>query len=667
LSPDDHNSIQLASREAIRLTLLLSSKITKTPLESRSPLWLLGLKLLTDDDIQQCVLAANSLLYELELNSKRLIIANELQIMITCLKTRVKKFETIYKEMSKYSKLLKMEIKDYFEKKRQFTEILFEITHMGSPFPAFLPLYSFPLFFYLFSPLISLFFSEHEHELDVPLEYYLKDHDDLRRAHESRMKAKQSLENTNEFFKKTKGTYDSTFACLRLICLLISRCIVLYTGLHLDTTSLLTLDPETTVPSTNSLSSDINPLIYGGYSSTGSGNLKNKIQKDELISSLLTDIPWRELASLVCIERIVVGTCSIRLLGAVVCKFSDTLQWKLLPWCRRAVEDLLHEPRYALPSLPSTLAFLLSVSFDCVASWYPVTEAIPIYDAPPTQSKRELFRSLSVEEPPLPKAVYFNRLTSLDTRVSCAIAYWSTRGNTSILNECSRWMDTTAYQQDLEDIQEDKRTGEHLTSKDKYLVWVRLLMSSERKSEIVENEQEYYATNDPSRQFREMELKSLASKELVINEEFEEEDDGSDDSESEEESEEDSEEEGEEEGDGLSMNSSLGNHRKISLKPKHKKIFQQMIDDRFAMALLHLSASDFFDDTYPSAAPPAAAAPPVVPASVSSLDPSGIDGIAAGDSNLYHESQKICQRSLSPALLCSLLLSFLLSNLFSDL
>lgn len=132
MSPDDHNSILLASREAIRLTLLLSSKINKAPLESRSPLWLLGLKLLMDEDIQQCVLAANSLLYELEINSKRLIIANELQIMITCLKTRVKKFETIYQEMSKYAKLLKVEIKDYFEKKRLFTEILFEITHMGT-------------------------------------------------------------------------------------------------------------------------------------------------------------------------------------------------------------------------------------------------------------------------------------------------------------------------------------------------------------------------------------------------------------------------------------------------------------------------------------------------------------------------------------------------------
>lgn len=187
---------------------------------------------------------------------------------------------------------------------------------------------------------------EHEHELDVPLEYYLKDHDDLRRAHESRMKAKQNLGNSNNLFKQAKGNYDLTFSSLRLISLLIARAIVLYSGLYLDTTSLLNLDPESTVPITNSLSADINPLIFGGYSSDP--KLKNKVQKDALISSLLNDIPWKELASLICIERIVAGTCSIRLLAAVACKFSDVLQWKLLPWCRRALEDLLHQPRLFL-------------------------------------------------------------------------------------------------------------------------------------------------------------------------------------------------------------------------------------------------------------------------------------------------------------------------------
>jgi hypothetical protein len=178
----------------------------------------------------------------------------------------------------------------------------------------------------------------------VPLEYYLKDHDDLRRAHEARLKARQSLDSTNQLHKQTKGYYDVTFACLRILCLLISRTIVLYTGLYSDTTSQLTLDPESTVPSTHSISGETNPLVYGGYTSS-ENNSKNKIQKETLVNQLIEEIPWRELTSLVSIERRVAGVCSIRVLGTVVCKFSDTLQWKLLPWCRRALDDLIHLPR----------------------------------------------------------------------------------------------------------------------------------------------------------------------------------------------------------------------------------------------------------------------------------------------------------------------------------
>ena len=196
-------------------------------------------------------------------------------------------------------------------------------------------------------------------------------------------------------------------------------------------------------------------------------------------------------------------------------------------------------------------------------------------------------------------------------------------------------MDVTTYQQDVETMDEgSKKLKRELTSK--YLVWVQLLLQSETKSEIIENEEEYYAINDPSRKFREMELKSLATKELIINEEFD--DDGGDDDEDSE-SEEESDQESEEDDDGDdSTNSNFGNHRKISLKPKHKKIFQQMIDDRIAMALLHLSASDFFDDS------PATTAH--TDATSTSTSSPGVDGTDISDFTLYHESQKICRRSV---------------------
>lgn len=196
-------------------------------------------------------------------------------------------------------------------------------------------------------------------------------------------------------------------------------------------------------------------------------------------------------------------------------------------------------------------------------------------------------------------------------------------------------MDITTYQQDLENMDEgSKKQKTELTSK--YLVWVQLLLQSETKSEIIENEEEYYALNDPSRKFREMELKSLATKELIINEEFED-DGGDDDEDSESEGESDQESEEDDDGD-FSTNSNFGNQRKISLKPKHKKIFQQMIDDRIAMALLHLSASDFFDDS------PATTAH--ADATSTSTSSPGVDGTDIGDFNLYHESQKICRRSV---------------------
>lgn len=235
--------------------------------------------------------------------------------------------------------------------------------------------------------------------------------------------------------------------------------------------------------------------------------------------------------------------------------------------------------------------------------WYSITEDIPLYDAPLPQSKRELFRSLTIEEPPPPKAVYFNRITTLDTRISCVLVYWATRGNTHILTQCTRWYDITQHQQEREKLIIKEMSRGELSSK--YLVWVQLLLHSEEKSKIIQDEQEYYSIHDPSRHFREMELKSLATKELVISDELDEDDlsDNSDsenegsDEEEEEEEEEDEEEEANLSEDSISNSKIPQNHRKIFLKPRHKKIYQQMLDDRYAMALLHLTASEYIDET----------------------------------------------------------------------
>lgn len=132
LSPDDHTSIILASKEAIRMTLTLSGNVIKTPMESRSPLWLLELKILTDDDVLQSALATNCLLYELEINPKRMLISHELSNMIAALGVRVKKFEDCYNGMRDNSKALAVNNRRLVRAKRMFNKELYEVTHHGN-------------------------------------------------------------------------------------------------------------------------------------------------------------------------------------------------------------------------------------------------------------------------------------------------------------------------------------------------------------------------------------------------------------------------------------------------------------------------------------------------------------------------------------------------------
>jgi hypothetical protein len=246
-----------------------------------------------------------------------------------------------------------------------------------------------------------------------------------------------------------------------------------------------------------------------------------------------------------------------------------------------------------------------------------VKEEIPLYDAPPPHSQRELFRSLSVEEPPRPQAIYFNRLLSLDTRVSCALVYWTTRGNTDILNQCSKWIDESSYQEDFANSDPMKKPKVELSSR--YLVWVQLLWHSEKKSEVVQDEAAYYSHNDPARQFREMELKSLATKELVNEDDLNDGDfsDGSEGSESDEESEGDGDDDDTSRADSTArIPHPQDSFRRVPIKPKHKRVYRDMLADKYAMALLHLSATDYIDDT-------------VAP---------------TDEFNLYEDSQKVCQR-----------------------
>jgi hypothetical protein len=111
----------------------------------------------------------------------------------------------------------------------------------------------------------------------------------------------------------------------------------MYTGLHLDTTPAVPLGTDTHVPTTRKVSAAHYPTIFGGNSTVSD---ENKSQRDAVIKMLLVDINWDKLASLAHIERLVCGTMTIRLLAIAASKLSDSLQSRLISWCRRSVEDL---------------------------------------------------------------------------------------------------------------------------------------------------------------------------------------------------------------------------------------------------------------------------------------------------------------------------------------
>ena len=344
LSPDDHNSIILASKQAIRMVLTLSGQTIKNPLDSNSPLWLLELKLLNDDDVLQSALAVNSLLYELEANPKRMIISHELFNMISALSGRIKKFEEAYSAMRSCSRDLKESNRALVRAKRKFNAELLEVTHHGMYVCMYVCMY----LCVNVLPVSKGSGADNEDCLDIPLDYYLKENDMLRKANDARNKATIVKNRVQDNFLTSRGSFDTSFACIRSLSLLVARALSMYAGLYLDTTSLIPLGTDTLVPTTCHVSAALHPIIFGGNSTTPDNNAS---QRGDVVNRLLRGTPWDKLASVAVIERQVSGTVTTRILAAVACKLSDMLQCRLAPWAFRAIYDITHEPRYRLPVL----------------------------------------------------------------------------------------------------------------------------------------------------------------------------------------------------------------------------------------------------------------------------------------------------------------------------
>lgn len=400
------------------------------------------------------------------------------------------------------------------------------------------------------------------------MDYYLKDNEQLRKLNDARNKAKTAKDNAQHDFLTLRGNFDASFACVRALCLLVSKALSMYTGLYLDTTSLLPLGTDTVVPTTCKASASIHPFLFGGNSSASDGNVA---QRETVVNSLLNDVPWTKLASVAHIEREVSGTIASRILAATACKLSDSLQCKLAPWAYRALYDLTHQHRWISRPLNICNNISLPCGFIYVCRWYPVKEDIPDPDAPPSpRGDRELFRSLSVEEPAPPRFLFFSRTTTLDTRISTCLAFWCNRGNFAVSRACSYWKAPDSEAPDTD-----------------ACLWTEILTGAKQKSEIVDDEAAYYEIVDPSRTFREMDLRNTATKLEELDEETscsESESDSGDEGQSDDDS-------GDPDEEGLGL---FGDS--IPLIPPHNRVFDNMISDKYAMAVLHQSATEVPDD-----------------------------------------------------------------------
>ena len=293
-----------------------------------------------------------------------------------------------------------------------------------------------------------------------------------------------------------------------------------------------------------------------------------------MVSLLIHEIPWKSLASLAHLERVVSGTVSLRLVVATAAKLSDTLQSRLGSWACRALQDLVQLPR-----------------------WYPVAEA----DTVPAATKDEaallnpnmalgLLSVLDDDTEAPPKWRYFKRELSFDTRISTALVYWCSRGNKAMARRTLRW----------EEVVNDEPQSDQL-------LWKMLIERSVDKSEIIENVEKYYEVTEPTRTMQEMSKLTMAKAMDELDADGDSDDDsdsgsGSGSDEDEEDKDEDASSTGDSDGlEGkedtevllfVDMEAEEEAEGRTGLAVSHSETMTALFDDEYALAILHCSATE---------------------------------------------------------------------------
>ena len=121
-------------------------------------------------------------------------------------------------------------------------------------------------------------------------------------------------------------------------------------------------------------------------------------------------------------------------------------------------------------------------------------------------------------------------------------------------------------------------------------LWANIMTCAKERSMIITNETEYYNRVDPSRVFREMDMRNLATKLEELDVET-----SCSDSDSDNNSEDNSDADDNSDG-GEPERGGLDDGLNVPVQPIHSAVFASLIDDSYAMSVLHLSATEFPDE-----------------------------------------------------------------------
>lgn len=363
LTMEEYEALQVVAKQATRLCIACLDSSYDTYLSTEPLVWSFLWKCLKIDDICQNALCTSALLRHL--CSREEASTKEVETVITCLCVVLSDFEEKYMILQGYQHDKEIGIKELGKSRRKFKHLLKKVAKTGSEDR-------------ICSSIICCL--DDEENLDVPLEYYLKEDDDLRRAHEARRKAQLHVENIQKHILNVQETLEVRFATVRALSVATASFLLLCLGMNVENVLQVVESP---VPRCKDVS------LYQRFTPDAATT--------STCHQLLKDIPWQTLFTFGLIEKKICKVVVVRVLATAAMRCYSDISSDLTSWMKQCLLELCEQQ----------------------VRWYPVEETPPavIHQKPPR---------------------YFREL-SLCTRIDSSLAYWCSRGSDR-LDEIYHWV-----------------------------------------------------------------------------------------------------------------------------------------------------------------------------------------------------------------------------------